>query len=56
MQLLDVDADTEPSPADLAWARSLVEDPCAPPPPVPPPAPALARMPAPAAPPASVPG
>jgi hypothetical protein len=32
MQLLDVDADTEPSEADLAWARSLVEDPCASPP------------------------
>jgi hypothetical protein len=29
MQLLDVDADTEPSAADLAWARGLVEDPCA---------------------------
>jgi hypothetical protein len=29
MQLLDVDADQEPSAADLAWARSLVEDPCA---------------------------
>jgi len=27
--LLDVDADTEPSAADLAWARGLVEDPCA---------------------------
>jgi hypothetical protein len=23
-----VDADTEPSAADLAWARGLVEDPC----------------------------
>jgi hypothetical protein len=29
MQLLDVDADQEPSAADLAWARGLVEDPCA---------------------------
>ena len=29
MQLLDVDADHEPSAADLAWARGLVEDPCA---------------------------
>ena len=29
MQLLDVDANYEPSPADLAWARALVEDPCA---------------------------
>src|SRR6266566_6527322 len=29
MQLLDVDASTEPSAADLAWARGLVEDPCA---------------------------
>ena len=29
LQLLDVDADYEPSPADLAWARGLVEDPCA---------------------------
>ena len=29
MQLLDVDADLEPSAADLAWARGLVEDPCA---------------------------
>jgi hypothetical protein len=29
IQLLDVDADYEPSPADLAWARGLVEDPCA---------------------------
>jgi hypothetical protein len=28
MQLLDVDAEHEPSPADLAWARGLVEDPC----------------------------
>jgi len=28
MQLLDVDADHEPSAADLAWARGLVEDPC----------------------------
>ena len=35
MQLLDVDADQEPSAADLAWARSLVEDPCAAAPPVP---------------------
>jgi Family of unknown function (DUF6282) len=34
MQLLDVDAETEPSEADLAWARSLVADPCVPPPPV----------------------
>jgi len=33
MQLLDADADTEPSEADLAWARGLVEDPCAAPPP-----------------------
>ena len=33
MQLLDVDADTGPSEADLAWARGLVEDPCATPPP-----------------------
>jgi len=30
MQLLDVDGDFEPSAADLAWARGLVEDPCAP--------------------------
>jgi hypothetical protein len=29
LQLLDVDADYEPSAADLAWARGLVEDPCA---------------------------
>ena len=29
MQLLDVDAEAAPSAADLAWARSLVEDPCA---------------------------
>jgi hypothetical protein len=29
MQLLDVDADTGPSAEDLAWARGLVEDPCA---------------------------
>jgi hypothetical protein len=38
MQLLDVDADLEPSPADLAWARGLVEDPCAALPLAPPPA------------------
>ena len=38
MQLLDVDADIEPSAADLAWARGLVEDPCATMPPAPPPA------------------
>jgi hypothetical protein len=47
MQLLDVDADIEPSPADLAWARGLVEDPCA----SMPPAPASAL-----APPSAVPG
>jgi hypothetical protein len=29
MQLLDVEADAGPSEADLAWARGLVEDPCA---------------------------
>jgi hypothetical protein len=29
MQLLDVDASQEPSDEDLAWARSLAEDPCA---------------------------
>jgi hypothetical protein len=29
MQLLDVDADATPSAADVAWARGLVEDPCA---------------------------
>jgi len=50
MQLLDVDADYEPSPADLAWARGLVEDPCAGQPVPQPPAPA------PAAPPAGGPG
>jgi len=48
--LLDVDADYEPSPADLAWARGLVEDPCAGQPVPQPPAPA------PAAPPAGGPG
>jgi len=32
MQLLDVDADAGPTEADLAWARGLVEDPCAAPP------------------------
>jgi len=54
LQLLDVDADYEPSPADLAWARGLVEDPCAGRPVqlVLPPAP----LPAPAAPPAGGPG
>jgi hypothetical protein len=36
MQLLDVEADTGPSEADLAWARGLVEDPCAASPPQPP--------------------
>ena len=52
LQLLDVDAGYEPSPADLAWARGLVEDPCAglPAPPAP------APLPAPAAPPAGGPG
>jgi hypothetical protein len=34
-QLLDVDAGIEPSAADLAWARGLVEDPCAVPSPPP---------------------
>jgi hypothetical protein len=29
IQLLDVTGDYQPSPADLAWARGLVEDPCA---------------------------
>jgi hypothetical protein len=29
MQLLDVDAEYTPSAADIAWARGLVEDPCA---------------------------
>jgi hypothetical protein len=29
MNLLDVDADYVPSAEDLAWARGLVEDPCA---------------------------
>ena len=29
IQLLDVTGDYEPSAADLAWARGLVEDPCA---------------------------
>jgi Family of unknown function (DUF6282) len=38
MQLLDVDADYQPSAADLAWARGLVEDPCAGLPAAPPPA------------------
>jgi hypothetical protein len=28
MQLLDAEAEITPSEADLAWARSLVEDPC----------------------------
>ncbi|MGA2529139.1 MAG: DUF6282 family protein [Acidimicrobiales bacterium] len=28
LDLLDPDADTTPSPEDLAWVRSLVEDPC----------------------------
>jgi hypothetical protein len=32
MQLLDVDAEFTPSEADVAWARGLVEDPCASPP------------------------
>jgi hypothetical protein len=31
-QLLDVDAEFKPSEADVAWARGLVEDPCASPP------------------------
>jgi len=71
MQLLDVDADYVPSPDDLAWARGLVEDPCAglpataaPPPPAaaaaPPPPAAAAAPPPPAAaaavPPAGSPG
>jgi hypothetical protein len=29
IQLLDVTGEYEPTPADLAWARGLVEDPCA---------------------------
>lgn len=32
LELLDVDADPEPTAEDLAWARGLVEDPCAAPP------------------------
>src|SRR5499427_7493765 len=68
MQLLDVDADQEPSPADLAWARGLVEDPCTAPPamsppvmspvpaPVPPPLPVPPPMPAPVPPAAGDPG
>ena len=51
LQLLDVDADYEPSPADLAWARGLVEDPCASVPVAP-----SAPAPVPAAPPAGGPG
>jgi hypothetical protein len=31
LDLLDIGADTGPSKEDLAWARSLVEDPCSPP-------------------------
>jgi hypothetical protein len=56
IQLLDVTGDYEPSAEDLAWARGLVEDPCAGQPvlramsaPVPP---ALPAMPAPPTPPA----
>jgi hypothetical protein len=52
IQLLDVTGDYEPSAADLAWARGLVEDPCAGQPGLSAPAaaPALARQAAPAAP------
>jgi hypothetical protein len=32
LDLLDVDSDHEPTEADIAWARGLVEDPCANPP------------------------
>jgi hypothetical protein len=32
LQLLDVDAEYQPSAADIAWARGLVEDPCGIPP------------------------
>jgi uncharacterized protein DUF6282 len=32
LQLLDVDAEFQPSQADIAWARGLVEDPCGIPP------------------------
>ena len=32
LDLLDIDADLEPAEEDIAWARSLVEDPCATPP------------------------
>ncbi len=42
MQLLDVDGEYEPSAADLAWARGLVEDPCAGQPGLPPAPPASA--------------
>jgi hypothetical protein len=38
LQLLDVDHDYQPNAEDLAWARGLVEDPCAVPPPAPAPA------------------
>jgi len=55
LQLLDVDGDYEPSPADLAWARGLVEDPCAALP-VPPPAPVAVAVPTTGAPPAGSPG
>jgi hypothetical protein len=33
LDLLDVTADPQPSPEDVAWARGLVADPCAGPPP-----------------------
>jgi hypothetical protein len=39
IQLLDVTGDYQPSAADLAWARALVEDPCASEPALNPPAP-----------------
>jgi hypothetical protein len=59
IQLLDVTGEYEPTAADLAWARGLVEDPCAgqpgwsaPATQAAPPAPALARQAAPPAPPA----
>ena len=45
MQLLDVDADDQPSAADLAWARGLVEDPCAVSPSAPPPSAPLSSPP-----------
>jgi threonine synthase len=50
LQLLDVDADYQPSAEDLAWARGLVEDPCAGLPAQPAPVLQVALAPAPAAP------